>query len=394
MFAELIGRAAGYCKGRGGSMHIADTEPGILGANGDRRRRHPDRGRRGARASSCASDGRRRVAFFGDGAVGAGRLPRERSTSPRSGAAGRASSARTTTTPSSRPTADELAVRDVAALAAPATGSPASTSTATTSRPWPTRRATRSRAAAPATGPTLIEADTYRWHGHYEGDQMRYRTHEEVAEWARARPAAASPRARLDERRRRRRAIARRGRGASWTSAIEWADAQPVRRRRTLELRRRLRGRRVGAVDARREALARTMDASTALGEELERDPSVVLIGEDVGQAAASSASPRGLHDASATSACSTRRSPRRAIVGVGVGAAMAGLRPVVEMMFFDFVGAGHGPAPQPGREDALHDRRRASPVPLTVRTSSAAGRGSGAQHSQSLEACSPTSPG
>lgn len=34
MFAELYGKEAGYCKGRGGSMHICDPELGILGANG------------------------------------------------------------------------------------------------------------------------------------------------------------------------------------------------------------------------------------------------------------------------------------------------------------------------------------------------------------------------
>lgn len=34
MMAELFGRATGYCKGRGGSMHIADRDKGILGANG------------------------------------------------------------------------------------------------------------------------------------------------------------------------------------------------------------------------------------------------------------------------------------------------------------------------------------------------------------------------
>ena len=34
MMAELLGKATGYCKGRGGSMHIADTELGMLGANG------------------------------------------------------------------------------------------------------------------------------------------------------------------------------------------------------------------------------------------------------------------------------------------------------------------------------------------------------------------------
>src|SRR5262249_39097343 len=32
-------------------------------------------------------------------------------------------------------------------------------------------------------GPVVVEADTYRWHGHYEGDPMRYRTEDELAAW-------------------------------------------------------------------------------------------------------------------------------------------------------------------------------------------------------------------
>ena len=45
MYAELFGKVTGYCKGKGGSMHICDLELGMLGANGIVGRRLPDRGR-------------------------------------------------------------------------------------------------------------------------------------------------------------------------------------------------------------------------------------------------------------------------------------------------------------------------------------------------------------
>ena len=48
MFAEFFGKTTGYCKGRGGSMHIADVVEGQSRRQRHRRRRHPDRRRRGA----------------------------------------------------------------------------------------------------------------------------------------------------------------------------------------------------------------------------------------------------------------------------------------------------------------------------------------------------------
>jgi TPP-dependent pyruvate/acetoin dehydrogenase alpha subunit len=71
--AELFGRVDGYCRGRGGSMHIADFELGMLGANGIVAAGVPlILG--SAFASSYLGDGRVSVAFFGDGATGQGSL--------------------------------------------------------------------------------------------------------------------------------------------------------------------------------------------------------------------------------------------------------------------------------------------------------------------------------
>src|SRR5207253_2561459 len=73
MFAELLGKKAGYCKGKGGSMHIADPETGNLGANAIV-------GGSAALATGAAysskylNQGRVVVCFFGEGALGQGVL--------------------------------------------------------------------------------------------------------------------------------------------------------------------------------------------------------------------------------------------------------------------------------------------------------------------------------
>ena len=73
MFAELLGKEAGYCKGKGGSMHIADPDTGNLGANAI------VGGSAGIATGAALSakrlkNGRVSVCFFGDGALGQGLL--------------------------------------------------------------------------------------------------------------------------------------------------------------------------------------------------------------------------------------------------------------------------------------------------------------------------------
>jgi acetoin:2,6-dichlorophenolindophenol oxidoreductase subunit alpha len=71
MFAELLGKSAGYCRGKGGSMHIADPETGNLGANAIVA---GSAGIATGAALSAKMRGTRQVAvcFFGDGALGQG----------------------------------------------------------------------------------------------------------------------------------------------------------------------------------------------------------------------------------------------------------------------------------------------------------------------------------
>lgn len=71
MMAELMGKATGYCKGKGGSMHISDVSLGMLGANGIVGAGSPI-AVGAAFANKYRGDGRVAVAFFGDGATNIG----------------------------------------------------------------------------------------------------------------------------------------------------------------------------------------------------------------------------------------------------------------------------------------------------------------------------------
>ena len=138
-------------------MHIADPRLGVLGANGDRRRRAC----RSPSAPALVQQARRRrrvaVAFFGDGAVHPGRVPRGASTSPRSGACRWCSSARTTATPSSPP-AGTLTRGPASAERAPATASTAATVDGNDVVAVHERRATRPPRCRAGDGPVLVEA--------------------------------------------------------------------------------------------------------------------------------------------------------------------------------------------------------------------------------------------
>lgn len=180
MMAELFGRSTGICKGKGGSMHIADIDRGMLGANGIVGAGLPLTVG-AALTASVKETGGVAVAFFGDGATNQGQFheslnlaaawnlpavfvlenngygeatPTEFAT-PLTDLAERAIAYRMHSL-----VADGMDFFDVFEKAGEAIG-----------------RARR------GDGPTLLECKTYRFLGHYVGDPLGYRTDAELEEW-------------------------------------------------------------------------------------------------------------------------------------------------------------------------------------------------------------------
>lgn len=121
-----------------------------------------------------------------------------------------------------------------------------------------------------------------------------------------------------------------------------------------------------------------------ALAQEMERDPDVVLIGEDLGAGGVFKTTKGLLERFGATRVRDTPIS-EQAIVGAAMGAAMAGLRPVAEIMFSDFYATCWD-----GVVNEIAKARYMSggqvTLPLVIRSANGGGIGFGSQHSQAVE--------
>ena len=124
---------------------------------------------------------------------------------------------------------------------------------------------------------------------------------------------------------------------------------------------------------------------NAALAEAMRADDRVFVLGEDVAEGGPYTR-PRGWRRSSAPSACSTRRSARRRSRGVAIGAAQSGLRPVLEIMFIDFITLALDQLVNQAAKAHFMSGGQLT-VPLVLRTQGGAGQRGGAQHSQSLEA-------
>ncbi len=122
-----------------------------------------------------------------------------------------------------------------------------------------------------------------------------------------------------------------------------------------------------------------------ALAEEMRRDPEVFLMGEDVGRHGGAFAATKGLFAEFGGERVRDTPISESVIVGAGVGAALMGMRPVVEIMYMDFISmAMDSIVNQAAKVKYMFGGHAV--VPLTIRTAFGAGRGNAAQHSQSLE--------
>ncbi len=122
-----------------------------------------------------------------------------------------------------------------------------------------------------------------------------------------------------------------------------------------------------------------------ALRAEMRRDAAVYLLGEDVTEGGAYGAT-RGLADEFGERRVRNTPISEGTVMGMAVGAALAGLRPVIELMFIDFLTLALDQLVNQAAKARYMSGGQLF-VPLVVRTQGGAGARSGAQHSQSLEA-------
>lgn len=130
-----------------------------------------------------------------------------------------------------------------------------------------------------------------------------------------------------------------------------------------------------------------------AMIEEMLRDKRVITYGEDVADYGGAFKVTKGLLETFGRNRVFNTSISEAAIIGTGVGAAMSGLRPIVELMYSDFeFMAGDQIYNQAAKWHYMSGGK--NKVPMVIRTSTGAGKGYGGQHSQALESHSTHTPG
>lgn len=185
MFAEFFGKESGYCRGRGGSMHIADVSKGNLGANGIVGGGLPI-AVGAALSAKRLGTGAVTVCFFGDGANNEGAFHEALNMGSvwklpvvfvcENNKYGMSTSIERSTA------VKNIADRAVAYSMPGLTVDGNDFSAVTEAVDAAVARARNGE------GPSLIENLTYRWRGHSKSDRNRYRTKEEIADWIKLDP--------------------------------------------------------------------------------------------------------------------------------------------------------------------------------------------------------------
>jgi pyruvate/2-oxoglutarate/acetoin dehydrogenase E1 component/TPP-dependent pyruvate/acetoin dehydrogenase alpha subunit len=399
MMAELCGRETGYCLGRGGSMHIADVEKGNLGATGIVGGNIPVA--TGAALAQKMQDTDRVVlCFFGDGAAQTGNFHESLNLAGlwnlpvvyivENNLYGM-----------SVPLQMAAAKLDIAdrACAYDMPGEVVDGMDVLAVREAVGRAVERARQGE---GPTLIECQAYRWYGHSRSDPRAYRTKEEEASW-KARDPIPNFAAWLVENgvcseeeidaleEQVEDAIDKATQFALDSpmpppeeleqfvyAPVKWTEADYAKER---ELRERCRQ----GGNGTRQVLFREA-LQEAAREEMLRDPSVFIMGEDVGLYGGAYGATRGLFDEFGPERVRDTPISEATIGGSAVGAAMAGMRPIAEIMYVDFTPLAMDQIANQGAKNRYMFGGKTI-VPFVLRTEGGAGRSIAAHHSQSLEA-------
>jgi pyruvate/2-oxoglutarate/acetoin dehydrogenase E1 component/TPP-dependent pyruvate/acetoin dehydrogenase alpha subunit len=437
MMAELMGKETGYCKGRGGSMHIADVDKchnlgstGIVGGN-----QAPAVG--AALAEKYKKTGKVVLSFFGDGSTNCGSFHE------------------------SMNMASTLAVPLVAiiennlyGMSVPFSGSEIEGAVRASNIDDIAQRAASYDVPAMiidgqdavavflAVGKavekarkdnqmTIIEAKTYRWYGHSRSDPRAYRTKAEEKAWHQRDPITVLSEKLLTESlctqeqlgRIKDKAFAtieaatQFGLDSPWPNAADLTKDVYVEETYPDEL-----------IEADKAASAKVAEAtaafeaalasstaktkkeateqarakiksqfdmeimtigqavSAAQAEEIRRDQNVIVMGEDVGLYGGAYQATRGLLAEFGTEKVIDTAISEAAIAGAAVGAALRGMRPVAEIMYVDFVTIAMDQLVHVGAYNRYMFGGKAK-VPMVLRTEGGVGRCIAAHHSESLEA-------
>ena len=144
------------------------------------------------------------------------------------------------------------------------------------------------------------------------------------------------------------------------------------------------------AAPPRVDQTTREMFYNEALGDalriEMERDERVIVMGEDIAEHGGAFQVTAGLLDRFGPTRIRQTPISELGIVGAAVGAALTGLRPVVELMYVDFSGLAMDQLVNQAAQNRFMFGGQAR-VPMVMRTQGGSGRGNAAQHSKSLEA-------
>ncbi|MEM9205399.1 MAG: dehydrogenase E1 component subunit alpha/beta [Pseudomonadota bacterium] len=396
MFAELMGKVDGYGKGLGGSMHIADFESNILGANGIVGA-GMGLSTGAALAEQLNNTGNIGIAFFGDGAANEGIFHEAMNLAaiwklPLIFFCENNQYGLTTAT------ASVTAGPGIAARG-DAYGVPNSVidgNDVATVFDAVERAALRARAGD---GPTLIEALTYRWDDHsMRANLPAYRTDAELSAWQ----ADADPIARLSG------TLVARGDLSTDAvdtmlsevedeieSAIEWAKA---RNEPTLDDALALVTPPAPVISSEEPAagdrrITYRQAINEAFHQEMERDPDVIMLGEDIGSIGGIFGLTPGLQQRFGVERVRDTPISEGAIATCGVGAAMRGKRVVVEAQLWDFVTLMMDAIVNQAAKARFMLGGKAK-VPIVFRGPQGAGIRLAAQHCQSLESLFANVPG